>query len=127
MSIGSFAYPRVNNQRVVCVCIMETFGDWLGAEMRKQHMTQKELAIKSGITSAQISRVLSGMRNPGKAFLISVASALNLPTETILQKAGYPIDATQLDEANYKLDLVSKAGKLKQALDYLDFLLSQEK
>jgi transcriptional regulator with XRE-family HTH domain len=67
---------------------METFGEWLRKELDRRKISQKELADLSGITPAQISRVISGTRGPGTDLIQSIARALNLPPEEVYRAAG---------------------------------------
>jgi transcriptional regulator with XRE-family HTH domain len=67
---------------------MEMFSDWLQAEMDKNRMNQAALAKASGVTGAQISRVLSGSRGIGTDALKKIAHALGVSEETIFEKAG---------------------------------------
>ncbi len=43
-----------------------------------QHLTQKELAAKTGITQADISRVENGIRNPSLAMMKRIAEGLGM-------------------------------------------------
>jgi transcriptional regulator with XRE-family HTH domain len=67
---------------------MENFGDWLREELKDRGMSQKDLAVRSGITPAQISRIISGSRGAGEESLSAIARALKLPLETVFRAAG---------------------------------------
>ena len=43
-----------------------------------QHITQKELAAKTGITQADISRIENGTRNPSLAMMKRIAEGLGM-------------------------------------------------
>ena len=43
-----------------------------------QHITQKELAAKTGITQADISRIENGTRNPSLAMVKRIAEGLGM-------------------------------------------------
>jgi transcriptional regulator with XRE-family HTH domain len=68
--------------------LMETFAEWLLEEMGRKNMSQQTLAQKSGITPAQISRVITGQRGLGEKSLTAIAHALNISPITIFRKAG---------------------------------------
>lgn len=51
-------------------------------------MSQSDLSRASNVTTAQISRIISGQRNPGKDTLTAFARALKLPPELVFEKAG---------------------------------------
>ena len=67
---------------------METFAEWLLEEMGRKNMSQQSLAQKSGITPAQVSRVISGQRGLGEKSLTAIAHALNISPITVFRKAG---------------------------------------
>ncbi len=62
--------------------------DWLEAEYDiiqamidariNQHMTQKDLSAKTGITQADISRIENGTRNPSLAMVKRLAEGLGM-------------------------------------------------
>lgn len=64
------------------------FTEWLHQQIAQSGKTQAELAYAGDISASQISRVLSGDRNPGPDFCLGIAKALNLPPEVMFQKAG---------------------------------------
>jgi transcriptional regulator with XRE-family HTH domain len=61
--------------------------DWIEGELRKREWSRSDLSRKSGITTAQISRVLNGDQNPGHVFHEGMARAFNVPLETVLRAA----------------------------------------
>jgi transcriptional regulator with XRE-family HTH domain len=65
------------------------FPTWLLLEMQKRNWNQSDLSRKSGVSSGQISRLLSGNRNPTHESLISFAKAFNLPEENVFRAAGF--------------------------------------
>lgn len=67
---------------------MNKFGKWLAEELEKRKMSQSDLSRASNITTAQISRIITGQRNAGEQALIAVAHALRLPPEFVFEKAG---------------------------------------
>lgn len=42
----------------------QTFGEWLGAQLRARRLTQRQLAGKSGVDHSTISRLVRGYRVP---------------------------------------------------------------
>lgn len=68
---------------------METdFADWLRNQLEQRGWTQSELSRRSGVSPAQITRVLSGERGLGEKSISALAKALNLPVETVFRAAG---------------------------------------
>ena len=45
---------------------------------RQQHITQKELSAKTGITQADISRIENGTRNPSLSMIKKLAQGLGM-------------------------------------------------
>lgn len=66
----------------------DEFTKWLLEELDQRGWSQAELARRSRITPTQISRILSGSRNPGTEALTAIAGALNVPPATLFQLAG---------------------------------------
>jgi transcriptional regulator with XRE-family HTH domain len=67
---------------------MEKFGSWLLKELDKRDMSQSDLARACGITTAQISQIVSGKRNAGKKSLTNIAQAFKLPLDYVFEIAG---------------------------------------
>jgi len=61
------------------------FGDKVKELMTLKNMTQKDLSDKSGITTASISRYLSGDRTPRIDIIINFAKALDVDVEYLLE------------------------------------------
>lgn len=55
----------------------------LAAQRRSQHLTQKQLAERSGIDQAEISRIERGQANPTTATLGALTGALGLDVQLI--------------------------------------------
>lgn len=66
----------------------ETFGDWLQNELQLRGWNQAELARRSRITTAQISRIMTGEQNPGPTVCQKLARALHIPAEDVFRRAG---------------------------------------
>jgi ribosome-binding protein aMBF1 (putative translation factor) len=59
----------------------------LSAQRRAQHLTQKQLAERSGIHQAEISRIERGQANPTTATLGALTGALGLDIQLVPSKA----------------------------------------
>lgn len=55
----------------------------LGEHRRAQHLTQKQLAVRSGIDQAEISRIERGQSNPTTATLGALTRALGLDVRLV--------------------------------------------
>lgn len=67
-----------------------SFGLYLKELRANNNLTQRELAKLANISNAEISRIESGFRvNPSPDVLRAIAPHLNLPYESLMEKAGY--------------------------------------
>lgn len=83
----------------------QSFGQWLDLQLQERHITQSEFASMIGVYPSQISRIISGQRNPTNEMLIKMADALRIPREEIFQVAGL-------------IPLATEAEKLKKQILY---------
>lgn len=60
----------------------------LAAQRRSQHLTQKQLAERSGIDQAEISRIERGQANPTTATLGALTGALGLDVRLVRGKTA---------------------------------------
>lgn len=67
---------------------MDTFGEWLVAELDRQEISQSELSRLSGLSQGTISNIISGTRGRGPDSLSAIAKALKLPIERVYREAG---------------------------------------
>ena len=64
------------------------FSGWLKERLVRRNMTQADLARESGLTTAGISRIMSGSRGPGPDACRAIAKALDLSEEKVFRRAG---------------------------------------
>lgn len=64
------------------------FSEWLRGELERQNMTQADLVQSSGLSVAQISRIINLKSEPSKDALIAIARALDLPPDEVFRAAG---------------------------------------
>ncbi len=79
------------------------FRDWLNAQLARKGWIQADLARASGITTAQISRIMSGRRGIGRESCNAIAKALGVPPETVLRAAGLLPDEPEENELTEEL------------------------
>lgn len=68
---------------------MTILSDWLTTELAERGWSMRELARRSGISTAQISDVISGNANPGVKFCQAIAKGLGVPPTEIFRLAGH--------------------------------------
>lgn len=116
---------------MICFCYLmddNNFSEWLENQLKIRGWTQADLVKASRVTSAQISRILNGTRDPGPDVCNAIARALVIPPETVFRAAGLLPPALSsnptLEEANYKL---AKLQDWQQqiVMRFIDSLLEQ--
>lgn len=82
-------YPLVAIFKVTCRYRMETFGDWLRAELEQRGWKQADLARATGKPTATISRIVTQQRlRPDDETLQAIARALGYPAEDVYRRAN---------------------------------------
>lgn len=107
---------------------METFADWLLKELKNKNMSQADLARASGVTNAQISRVIGGSRGVGPEALAKIAKALHASPEYVFELAGvFPktSDDPWADSMRYKISHLTGARR-EMAERLLNTLLDEQ-
>ena len=66
----------------------KAFAEWLHDEMEARRWRPVDLARASGVTLNQVVLVMKLQRRAGDRFLRGVASAFNMPQETVFRLAG---------------------------------------
>lgn len=93
----------------------EEFATWLQQEMTQRNWDQAELARRSGVTTAQVSRVMTGDRRAGPTFCRKIARALHLSPEEVFRQAGLlPPERSKPDGADELLHLYMELGEADQ-------------
>lgn len=64
------------------------FGTWLAEELTRRRWEQSELRRYGGLTSGQVSRIISGERKAGPHACVIIARAMGLPPEEVFRRAG---------------------------------------
>jgi len=102
---------------------------WLNAEMVTRGWSQSDLARRSGLHRAVISKILSDSSKPIPETCRALAVALKLPIEQVYRAAGLLPPKAKTDElaerAEHLYNLLAPENQRK-ALEYLEFLKIQE-
>ncbi len=96
---------------------MVNFSENIKKLRRQQHMTQKELAERIGISKAMISAYETEMRYPSYDVLIKLAAVFGVTTDFLLGlEKKNTVDITDLDEEEIQIvvDLISICKKRKK-------------
>jgi DNA-binding XRE family transcriptional regulator len=76
-----------------------SFAIWLSHQLRRQRLSQRELARRSGVAHSTISRILLGQRQPSWATLQHLALVLgNPPPNVLLGRFGVRLRSDALDK-----------------------------
>ena len=96
---------------------MVNFSENIKKLRRQQHMTQKDLAERIGISKAMISAYETEMRYPSYDVLIKLAAVFGVTTDFLLGlEKKNTVDITDLDEEEIQIveDLISICKKRKK-------------
>lgn len=96
----------------------------LKALMKDKGLTQRELAIKTGLTEASVSKYLSGLRVPHMDALVVLARALDTETDYLLGIKNEGKSKYQIIE---KAIIENKNGLTSEERMNLIILLSKDK
>lgn len=72
----------------ICLMANKSFPEWLNIELQRRDMIPADITKRTGLSSGQISRILSGDRNPGLDALLMIADALHIPRIQVFRAAG---------------------------------------
>jgi transcriptional regulator with XRE-family HTH domain len=105
-------------------------GELIRNRLIEINMSQTELADGVGMTSSQISRIISGERGTTIENLMAIADTLVIDRELILRVAANLQTKNEQEEwvekMNHKMQLLPPAAR-KMAEKLLDALLAEEK
>ena len=73
-------------------------GDFIREQRNAARMSLRELASRAGVSNPYISQIERGLHEPSMRVLRGISSALNIPLDTLLVRAGL-IDADPAMEA----------------------------
>lgn len=89
------------------------FSEWLNAQMHERGWSMSELGRRAGVSHAQISNVINGIKPPGSKVCKGIARAFGLRDIEVLRLAGIadpepPTDTPRLREMNVEFAQLSE-------------------
>jgi len=66
----------------------KALGDFIRAQRKSAEMSLRDLAAKAGVSNPYISQIERGLHEPSMRVMRSISTALNLPIDTLLVRAG---------------------------------------
>ena len=93
-----------------------TIAERIVVARKKAGLTQKELGERMGISDASIAQYESGKRNPKLATLNRIASALEVPTEELVDLEGELAGEEKLDDRVFYEKIMENTDKLRQEI-----------
>lgn len=66
----------------------KAFAKNLASALKMRHMSQRDLARRTGITEAAVSRYVKGLRQPRAMTTQRIAAALDVPITSLLDTTG---------------------------------------
>jgi len=67
---------------------LKALGEYLRAQRRLANLSLRQMADLAGVSNPYLSQIERGMHEPSVRILRSIAQALNLSAETVLEQAG---------------------------------------
>lgn len=67
---------------------LAALGAFIRAQRKQAEMSLRELAAKANVSNPYISQIERGLHEPSMRVMRSISSALNLPLDTLLVRAG---------------------------------------
>lgn len=100
---------------------MTVLSERMGELMRRQKLTQKELAAKAGVTESAMSYYVNGERTPRSDILAKIAASLETSTDYLLGTTDNPYPDTASKDLQYLQRNLSKLDEeqLKKAENIL--------
>lgn len=95
---------------------MDNFTEWLNDQLKMRGWINVDLARAARISESQISRVISGGRQPGPDFCTAVARGLGLDPVLVFRNAGLLPEADRPEDDPSFQEMYSIMKQLKPAL-----------
>ena len=89
---------------------LKALGDFIRSQRKAAEMSLRELAAKANVSNPYISQIERGLHEPSMRVMRSISSALNLPLDTLLIRAGLideDPDAAAEAEANVEAAILA--------------------
>jgi transcriptional regulator with XRE-family HTH domain len=83
----AFWYAIVRMKGAIML-LVNTFSEWLNAELAKRDWSAADLARQAGVTRGTISNILNDTRNPGPDACVGIARALEMDPVAVFRLAG---------------------------------------
>lgn len=80
---------------------MSIFSERVAALMSERGLSQKDLAVKAGVTESAMSYYLKGVRTPRSDVLTRIASVLNTSTDYLLGTVNNSVSSETSAQLNY--------------------------
>ncbi len=97
------------------------FSEILRDEMKKRNVSQRQLAIKSGLTEASISKYCSGLRTPETKVLTIICKTLGIKSDVLL---GLDVDKSSFDQIKSSIASIKSELTFQQKMELIQ-LISQ--
>ena len=106
------------------------FAGWLKAELEERGWNQADLCRASRLSTALVSRIMTGVRNPGPNACKSMAKALGVPVEVVYKQAGLLPLTGERNKRREMIEFLAEQmndEEYQDLLDYIKFRLSKSK
>ena len=107
---------------------MSTFSTWLRAEMAKRGLDNRQLANKIGAGDSTVHGWLEQDVEPSVRFIVLIAREFQVPTELVLQYAGYDVVVSpdDLERDVRRADLLARLPRFVEIAEKLTKLSPEQ-
>jgi transcriptional regulator with XRE-family HTH domain len=94
------------------------FRKWLAHKITEKGFNPSQMTYRAGLSHSEVSRLLSGKRDPSLKTLMKISKTLNIRLRELLEQAGYiePIEGLDEKDLTYELLSALKDPQAKKAL-----------
>jgi len=98
------------------------FQEWLQAELDNRNWKQADLSRASGLSTAAISRIMTGSRGVGTESCKAIAHAFQLPQEIIFRKARFLTAKPKNDPLNDLILFLANQLQEEEKEDLVEYI-----
>jgi len=96
------------NKKVLTPFVTTHPGEMLKDELKERGMTQKQLAVETGIKPSVLSETINGKRSVSLSVAVALEKALDIPADIWMNmQTQYDLDSANIAERDNQLETVS--------------------
>ena len=101
-------YLSIMNKDNITPFVATHPGEMIKDELRERKLTQKQLALETGIKPSVLSETINGKRPVSKNMALALEQTLGIPADIWMNlQTQYDLDSVRIAEGNYLRETVS--------------------